>query len=121
MITDIYYVLILLSAILRPRTLKGTDSRIERLREITANENVSQKDLLYLLRVLFTFVLISCGIVSSQYIIFTIILVTQFIPSKNRYITLICNYIFILGSLFAVLNRYHFKIDLPALIAGLMA
>ncbi len=118
MLVTSFYLTILVIGLLRSKTVKAIEKSIKREDEIIEKEDLPSKDINFLLRKLFNFIMLCAGLMTSQFIIFLILLVLDLIPTRNKYIRLGINYITIVSSLFIVLNRYHLGINITALIFG---
>jgi hypothetical protein len=60
------------------------------------------------------------GLFSSQYVLFLLLLAISFIPKKFKFIRFVDSFISFATILFIILNRYHFGIDIHAIVSELV-
>lgn len=90
------------------------DDKVKLSKKSSLEQSVATLMIFYLFWVLI-------GLFSSQYILFLLLLTFSFIPKKFRVIRFVDSFISFATILFIILNRYHFGIDIHAIVSDLVA
>jgi hypothetical protein len=71
------------------------------------------------LLMLFYFVWVFIGLLSSQWVVFSMIFIISFIPKKYIFVRWLDSLVTLIALLFILMNAYHFKIDVYQFLLSL--